>query len=67
VSPEFLHLMAHAIRMYDERSRLENSQRQKINKNGEIGKANRRIENMPTARPDVGILFSANSEKEEEK
>ena len=29
-----------------------------ISKNGEIGKADRRMENMPKARPDIGLLLA---------
>ncbi len=38
-----------------------------INKNGEIGKADRRIENMPTAKPNIGVLLNNGPQKEEEK
>ncbi len=38
--------------------RLDYDLRYWINKNGETGKADRRMENMPTARPDIGILLS---------
>lgn len=38
-----------------------------INRDGEVGKADRRIENMPTAKPNIGVLLNNRPQKEEGK